>query len=479
MRTESGAQPGLVAHVLLVVLALVIMLSAAHTREVHGTAALYASLARSIADSGDPFGVFTGPQAYLLKPPLLMWITAAFVKVLGPTSLAATLAVRLTGLLLVLLTYFLARRLFGTTVAWCAALVLVTNSTFHHYATTIRMDALLTLGVLLALVAWLHGRHRLAPGVFFVGLSIAILSKGPPGLLPLAVLPLYAWTSRAPLAPPRYWCAGALVLLLPVAWYWFLIDANGARVWQELAADIARGGQSSWREHWYSALDAYVVRPFLRFWPGLPFMFHGLWLTVRRLRDSQAEVRAGAQLLLSWIALVIIVSVTKPDHDIRYLFLALPALAVAGGLSVAHWLGTRSLQWLCAVIAALCLGLGLLGTRLEPDDRNEIAQIRQVLEEVLSENAPVVFVGTNPNNRPGPRRQHNDVDWAHYYLGREASMRMFTRANPDELSEHPVLLVSRLVRSPQAYQQLELEELIAAEEVSLVRPRPRDKALSQ
>lgn len=467
----NATSPAAAAAAAIIALALVVLFTGIATREVHGTAALYASLARSIADSGDPFGVFTGPDAYLLKPPLMLWLTALSVKLFGPTSLAATLITRLSGLVLVLLTWWLARRLYGPVAAWCAALVLLTNGTFHQFATALRMDALLMVGVMLSVIAYLHGERRWAPALFFTGLSVAILAKGPPGLLPLALLPLHWLIARPALAGPRWWLAGALVLALPIAWYGFLIDANGARVWEELGADIQRGQRITPAEQLRSAVSTYLLTPLTRFWPGLPFMLAGMVMAAAGLRRAPAQVRASAALMLGWVLLVVVASSIKPDHDIRYLFLALPALAVLGGLAAARLLRERIPVWLVLLVSTLALLLAVVGPRLERDDRAEVAQIRARLDAALPAGAPVAVVSAMPNNRPGPRRQHTEVDWVHYYLGRPARMHVLQRTSPADLAGEPLVLVARYVRSPAVLSRLALAPLVQAEEMTLARPR--------
>lgn len=470
MRWAAPTRPALAGLVLAAFVVLVLFAGLA-SKQVHGTAALYASLARSIADSGDPLGVFTGPEAYLLKPPLLIWLTAAAVELLGPTSAAATLATRASGVLLVLLTFLLARRLFGFTAAWCAALVLATNSTFHQFSTSVRMDALLMCGVLMAVLGYFHGARRWAPWLLFGGLAVAVLAKGPPGLLPLLLLPLHWLVARPPLAAGRYWLAAASLLLLPLAWYAFLIDANGARVWEELAADVNRGHRISLAEQLASAADAYLLKPLRRWWPGLPFMIAGLVLAAMQLRRAGREARAGAVLLLAWVAIVALVSAAKPDHDIRYLFMALPALAVLAGAAAARLLPAGPPNWLTAAVAVLAMAVLPAAGWLEPDDRGEMQRIRGYLDARLGAGEAVTVIGSWGNYDPGPRRQHTEVDWTHYYLGRPARMHDARQAAHADIDGVPFVLVSRYVRSAELLRRLGLEPLIRAEEITLAVPR--------
>lgn len=123
-----------------------VLFAGATVDELHGTPTFYASLAREIVEAGDPLAIFRGDAAYLLKPPLVIWLAAASSALLGLSEFAVTLPSRLAAVLAIAFAYLLCRRLLGSTAAWIAALILLTNSTFIQFSTTLRMDSMLLAG---------------------------------------------------------------------------------------------------------------------------------------------------------------------------------------------------------------------------------------------------------------------------------------------------------------------------------------------
>jgi len=455
---------------------LVALFAGASVKEIHGTAIFYASLAREIADGGDPLAPFRGDDAYLLKPPLMIWLTAAAVEVYGPTSFAGTLFARLSGVAVVLATWALGRRLFGPAAGWFAALVLVTNSTFHQFSTALRMDALMSAGLLLALLGYLHGARRWGPWALFGGVAIGVLAKGPQAFAVLALIGLHALAAGTRPVPVRRWGAGASLLLAPLAWYAWLYGMHGARVWSELAADAARGAPASAAAQLVSAWSEYGVKPLRRFWPWLPFMLLALAGGVRRLCDRAAprSVRADVLLLLAWIGIVFAASALKPDHDVRYLYPALPAIAVLTGWLLARLCAGRVPAWVVLLVlagAAAAMGAAAVPGLLFQDTRPAIAATRAHLDAVLAPGQAVRVVGFHENNPPGPRRQSTHVDWVHYYLGRPARVVAPEKADAAMLAAEPLVLVARYGDREAVLADLKLELLVEGQEMVLAVPR--------
>ncbi|MCC7412716.1 MAG: glycosyltransferase family 39 protein [Gammaproteobacteria bacterium] len=459
---------------------LIVLFAGAGSKEIHGTSIFYASLARDIADAGDVLGIYRGADAYLLKPPALVWLTALAVKLLGPTSFAGTLFARLSGVAVVLLTYALGRRLFGPAAAWLGAVMLLTNSTFHQFSSALRMDALMTAGVLLAVIGYLEAGRRWGPYAFFGGLALGLLAKGPQVLGVLLLVPAHALVlGRWP--PLRRCWPAALLLSLPLAWYGWLLSEHGARVWQELAADAARGGSESIQLQLSSAWREYVHKPLLRFWPWLPLLLAGCVYGGYRCtaRGVTRAVRADAGLLLVWVGAVFVAAAIKPDHDLRYVYPALPPLSLLAGALAAHLLRQQLPRWALALAACLAAGLfvatlvpGLLGK----DTRPAIAAMHRRLDAALAPGEPVLVVGFHVNNPPGPRRQSTHVDWVHYYFGRDAHVIAPHRARAADVAAAPVVLVARYGKRAQVLAALDLETLVAGEEMVLAVSRHRRDA---
>ena len=396
-----------------------VLFAGATVDELHGTPTFYASLAREIVEAGDPLAIFRGDAAYLLKPPLVIWLAAASSALLGLSEFAVTLPSRLAAVLAIAFAYLLCRRLLGSTAAWIAALILLTNSTFIQFSTTLRMDSMLLAGVLCALAGAVHLDRRWGAALMFSGIAVGLLAKGPLGLLPLVLIPSYLWLCQPRRCSIRWrW---SLLLLPALAWYAFLALEHGGRPFTELGADAVRASTAAHSTLATSAIDNYLLLPLRRYWPWLPFLLAGLgWAAVAVVR---ADIKAAPQArwLLCWIAIVVVPATLKPDHDIRYLYPALPALAALAAVVIAHLLRERLPAWLPVAATAVIVGLALAVSMFGPGVRDHRAEIRGMAAYIEAADVggdALLAVGAYPYDRAAPRRQNTHRDWVHFYLGR-------------------------------------------------------------
>lgn len=463
-------------HGVLWLAAVALLFAGASRNEVHDTAVFYASLARDMADSGDPLAPYRGAHAWLLKPPLVLWLSALSIAALGPTSLAATLVPRLFGLALAALTFLLARRLYDPASAWWATVVVTINSVFIQYTTTLRMDSALTAGIVLAMLGWLDRDRPWGPAAFCGGLTLGVLAKGPAGLAPLALAALHGLLEgRAP-RHPRRWLAAAVLLAPALLWYAWLWRAHGAEAFAELAADATHGGAGGMLEQLRSAAWSYGLRPLLRDWYWAPFVAGGALLALREAGaratpDRRRRARAG--LILAWAGGTVAIATLKPDHDLRYLYPALPAIALLGGLGLARLTRARVPGWAVATLAVATLGFTVVvaGTgRVVHDPRPAIAEMQRALAARADPGAPVPVLGVDLLPPGSPRRQNRHTDWVRYYLGRPARLLRARSARPAELAGEPLVLVARHV-DPAIRARLGLRLRARTGEMLLMAPR--------
>lgn len=437
-----GARIGLIALSIASVAVLFIDIT---TKELHGTPVFYAALARELVINNDPFFIFTGPEAYLLKPPLAIWISALSMKWLGFTHAAATLSPRLAGLAVVILTYAVVKRVFDVRVAALAGLVLLTNSTFIQFSTTLRMDPFVQTGILLAVLGWLQRDSNRGSIFIFGGIALALLTKGPVGLLSIVLMALH-WT----LLPqsrevPINW-RWAPLLTLPLAWYGYLWLEHGAASVLSLSDDYMRANANPDLAFAESALLEYVKRPFSRYWPWLPFMVVGLLLPLWQLhRGRLSTPNSRAQLwFVLWCVLVVGSSAIKPDHDIRYLYPALPALAALAGVVLAGLLDvTRG--WIVALATAFLLSgaVWLISVHDLKDWRIDLYAMQQHVQKHHANYTNPVVIDAYPITPGSPRRQNTHRDWIYYYLGVEPRIISHGARGKRISSALPYLLTSR------------------------------------
>ena len=184
---------------------------------------------------------------FLEKPPLSLWLDAGAIRVFGGELFAVRLASAFAGLFCVLLLYAMLRKLGRpTALAWTAAAMLATMGIFWGNTRQVGEDALLTLGVTMALLAFFHANRQ--PGfargswlLFATGIAIATLSKGVLGLaLPGVVIFVYLVCESLleKRFKPRNWLRPALLTLLGLipltVWLYMLYQRGGMQAVSEL-----------------------------------------------------------------------------------------------------------------------------------------------------------------------------------------------------------------------------------------------------
>ncbi len=194
------------------------------------TEARYAEVARQMVVSGDWITLHHRQgEVFWSKPPLSTWLAALSYLALGVNAFAARLASFLPSLLTAWLVYDLARSRGRRDTAVQALAVLLTTPLFFIAAGAVMTDAALALGTTLSMAGFWYAmtrpdrRGRLWGYLFFIGLAIGLLAKGPVGVV-LTLLPVGIWTlwkggvgnawRRLP------WITGILLTIaLAVPWY--------------------------------------------------------------------------------------------------------------------------------------------------------------------------------------------------------------------------------------------------------------------
>lgn len=153
-----------------------------------GDSGLYAAITRQMVESGDWFNLKINDVPYDQKPHLFFWLAGIGVELFGNTNFAFKLFPFLYGLAGIYFTYRLGKQLFSAEAGKLAALIAGTSQMFFLYFFDYHTDTVLQTGVVLALwqlAAYLQQKKRVNFIVGFVGVGLAMLTKGPIG----AVIP--------------------------------------------------------------------------------------------------------------------------------------------------------------------------------------------------------------------------------------------------------------------------------------------------
>ncbi len=155
-------------------------------------AAQYASIAREMIETGNYLHFKHRYADYLDKPPLLFWLSAISMKILGINNFAYKLPSVLVGLLCIYSVYRLMKVWYNDEVAYWSALILASSQTFFLIHNDIRTDTL-QIGFTLFSLWQLVEIERTKKWKYIIGAGIGIgfgmLAKGPMSLmLPILAL---------------------------------------------------------------------------------------------------------------------------------------------------------------------------------------------------------------------------------------------------------------------------------------------------
>lgn len=191
------------------------------------TEARYAEIARKMLETGDwvtPLHDYGVP--FWAKPPLSTWLSALSMGALGQSEFAVRLPSLLMALGVLWLTADLARSRSGKNVAMITALILAGSLLFFVAAGAVMTDpALLFSTTLIQVAFWqaVSGRGRYWGYLFFIGVGLGLLAKGPIALV-LTGLPIFSWVLMKQRWLPVWerlpWLTGSLLsLVIALPWY--------------------------------------------------------------------------------------------------------------------------------------------------------------------------------------------------------------------------------------------------------------------
>jgi len=298
----------------------------------------------------------------LEHPPLFPWIQVAFFHAFGMSDFIAKLPSALCGLAVVLMTFWLARKLTGDAFFGVLAMFVMASSVyFIKYASRAMTDVPFTFFFLCSLCAWVLAKDRplwlLAAG-FFTG--AALMTRGLMGFaLPVIfVLDCVLTRRRHPLGLT----AAALALAFAPAAAWYVH-------WIRMYTDFFFSVQSTWLRNesfgslspaWrkYTGAFEYLWMVTKSYWPWLPFMITGA-IVAWRGRDR----RLG--LLLPWIVVVFVLCAVNRSRVLRYMLPAYPAFAILSAAGLLRLVREAYLKK-CLQIATPLLATGVVALALFP-----------------------------------------------------------------------------------------------------------------
>ena len=229
------------------------------------TEARYGEIARIMLDGDNwvtPMQAIGEP--FWAKPPLSTWSSAFFMKIFGVHAWSARVPSLLFAMGVLALVGFLVLKRYTRKEAYYAMLILAGSPYFFINAGVVMTDPALVFSTTLCLVsAWfaISEKSKFWGYLFFVGLGIGLLAKGPL-IGVLVVMPLLFWgiqqkTVRL-LWPNFPWITGScLMLLIALPWYVLAeIRTPGFLHYFIVGEHISRFLQSGWQGDKYGFAHA-------------------------------------------------------------------------------------------------------------------------------------------------------------------------------------------------------------------------------
>lgn len=296
---------------------------------IKGDSMTYASISQHILTLHSWLIMHFDGHVYLNKPPLFFWLTAALMKIFGVNLFTVHLVGALCALALSLIVFYWAVRItqsysFAYLVVFCLNISYVIYKNTRDY----RLESLTGFFIIAALVCFWHytqGRRLRALLGFGLMSGCAVMTKGPLGLLPWAVVIVYLFTPAGKTLRGKrftYDMLGALVVCVAsfIWWYGYIsLHTNFIHhffVGQIL--DRLAGHRVSHVSYPHASVFHYVYLVLSEYFMYLPFLAIGAYRLYRQ-KDQKIE-RHGLTLLAVYTLVSFIVIHPISTRAERYLY---------------------------------------------------------------------------------------------------------------------------------------------------------------
>jgi len=299
-------------------------------------------------------------RAHLVKPPLVVWLISLASWPVGSVSVrTAVLPSLLEAIGVVLVTFWIGRRLFDPDVGLAAGLIMVTTLGVYSFAQSPMPDMAQLLAITAAMAAYVTadlGGRRVWLTVFYGLIGVASLTKGAAGLLPLAIVIVFTISTTGLRGLRGLVSVPGLALFGLIAVPWWILAALAQRdrfvndvVFADQLLFFFRREQWGWRTLAEPFGHAVVIM--LPWCVLLPFAVR------QALRQVDPEKAQRMRLLLVWLTTVFVIMAASAQQRERYYLPLCPAAA----LLIAWWYAALRLRRPVLTFAGAWIGLVAVG----------------------------------------------------------------------------------------------------------------------
>ncbi len=304
-----------------------------------------AEAGREMFESGDWVSPTFNYEPRYAKPALVYWLMSVSYTLFGVSEFSARFPSAFFGLGLILIQYLFVTRFCGATVGLFGALMLLLNIEIIGLSRMALTDSVLIFFTTSSLYGfWLgfhgEGRERHWRWMFYAGMGLATLAKGPVGfLVPVIAVALYLFLTKQ---WNRFWQEGApltgTLLFATIALPWYAV------MWSIHGAEYAASAQSNTVGRFFAPMEGhsftilfYVPVLLLGFFPWSGWLPYAWYQAYRNWREARSGGQGGRD--LEWFAaawvfttfLFFTFSSTRLPHYLGPLF---PAAAL---LTALYW----------------------------------------------------------------------------------------------------------------------------------------------
>ncbi len=326
--------------------------------------ATYAQVAREMIWTRDVFTLYRNGAPFLMKPPLFIWLTVVAYKIFGVNEFAVRFWSAMSGVGVVLGTYFLGAKLYSRRVGLAAGVLLlgINNLAYsqgYNFLSLARighMDVPVILMIVVTMyLGWLGAERPKYLVWMGVPLGLGMMIKNVAALFPLGGLVLLIWITQGKRGMRRWQLWAGLLLAFGIALPWHVgqLIIHGVEFVDVYVSEqlLGRAVRTLCTE--YHLQDAfYYLRTICQ---GFPFW---CWLMIPALAYSLYRILRerdrSALFILGWVLPPLIVLSSVQTKIGWYVIIVYPALALMVASFVEKVLGRRY-GWVFILVVMLVL----------------------------------------------------------------------------------------------------------------------------
>jgi hypothetical protein len=350
---------------------------------------LYGSISLEMAKTGDWLTPRFLDRYALVKPPLLYWLEAGTIKVLGRKPISLRLPSILAGAATVTLVFaWLLAENAPLAAAAAGAILLLSSHLFFVLSRIGLTDALLTFETAAAMFALARDPRlasRASLWTFGIASGAAILTKGIAGLFSLMALFVLCVISRERPAWRRMAAAVAISAVVALPWHLYQLFRNTRWFWAEYVVTEVVGNSVGKPDQTTqeSQVGYYLKRLIALDAP----LFAAALVSLSRRRPRA---------LLTWIAVVLAAALSFEYRNTSYLLPVFPAMAVLAAGAIPK----DRAKWALALTVALFAAKALAPAQTWgiPFQAESVIAVEPVLDRYAAMNRGNELILGEPND---------------------------------------------------------------------------------